>query len=232
MPLDPDLPQTLGHEDDTALVWPGGSITWATLERRLTRIANGLAAAGLGPGDRIVVMAGNLPQYVELIVGCMRAEVMMVPVNWHLAVPEAAYILSDCGASMAFADVGNAATLRQAADRAGIASVLVFGEDYEAWRDAQPGSEPENALAGGPMFYTSGTTGRPKGVWRPTYRIPVRQTWENWFGPARCGASRDRACIWWRRRSTTRPHRPTRWCCRLMRRAKSRHLIGHSPDCP
>ena len=77
---------------------------------------------------------------------------------------------------------GNAATLRQAADRAEIASVLVFGEDYEAWRDAQPDSEPENALAGGPMFYTSGTTGRPKGVWRLTYRIPVRQTWENWFG--------------------------------------------------
>lgn len=180
MPTKPYLPRTLGHEDEAALVWSGGSISWIEFERRVRRIANGLAARGLGPGDRVSVMAGNVPHYVELIVGCMRAGVMMVPINWHLAIPEAEYILSDCGARMAFADIENAATLRAAAERAGVDSVLVFGEDYEAWRDAQADSEPANDLAGGPMFYTSGTTGRPKGVWRPTYQIPARQAWDNW----------------------------------------------------
>ena len=180
MPLKPYFPRTPGHEYEPALVWPGGSITWRVLEDRVARIANGLAAAGLGPESRIAVMAGNVPQYIEVIAGCVRAGVMTVPINWHLTVPEAAYILSDSGAVMAFADTENSEILRRAAAEAGVSRVHVFGDGFEAWRDAQPLEEPANTLAGGPMFYTSGTTGRPKGVWRPTYQIPASAAVENW----------------------------------------------------
>ena len=180
MPLTPYFPRTRGHEDEPALVWPGGSTSWREFEDRVARITNGLAAAGLGPEDRIAVMAGNVPQFVEVIAGCVRAGVMTVPINWHLTVPEAAYILSDSGAAMAFADADNRETLRRAAEEAGVSPILVFGDGFEAWRDAQPLEEPANTLAGGPMFYTSGTTGRPKGVWRPTYQIPASAALENW----------------------------------------------------
>ena len=180
MSLIPYFPRTTGHEDEQALVWPGGSVTWRTFEDRVARIANGLATAGLGPGDRIAVMAGNVPEFVEVIAGCVRAGVMTVPINWHLTVPEAAYILTDSGAAMGFADAANDETLRRAAAEAGVVTVLTFGDDFEAWRDGQPLEEPANTLAGGPMFYTSGTTGRPKGVWRPTYQIPASAAIENW----------------------------------------------------
>jgi long-chain acyl-CoA synthetase len=180
MTLTPYFPRTPGHEDEPALVWPDGSITWRAFEDRVARIANGLAAAGLGPEDRIAVMAGNVPQFVEVIAGCVRAGVMTVPINCHLTVPETAYILSDSGASMAFADAANADTLRQAAGEAGVTNVLAFGDTFEDWRDAQSLVEPANTLSGGPMFYTSGTTGRPKGVWRPTYQISASAAVENW----------------------------------------------------
>jgi long-chain acyl-CoA synthetase len=180
MPLTPYFPRTTGHEAEPALVWPGGSISWETFEKRVVQVANGLAAAGLGPGDRIAVMAGNVPQFVELIGGCLRAGVMLVPINWHLTVPEAAYILGDSGARMAFADPNNSATLKAAAGQAESVPVQVFGDSFEAWRDAQSAADPINMLAGGPMFYTSGTTGRPKGVWRPTYQISTTDALANW----------------------------------------------------
>jgi long-chain acyl-CoA synthetase len=180
MNLTPYFPRTSGHENEPALVWPGGSITWRTFEDRVIRIANGLAAAGLGPEDRIAVMAGNVPEFVEVIAGCVRAGVMTVPINWHLTVPEAAYILTDSGAAMGFVDAANDETLRRAAAEAGVATVLTFGDGFEVWRDGQPQEEPANTLSGGPMFYTSGTTGRPKGVWRPTYQIPASAAIENW----------------------------------------------------
>jgi len=180
MSLKPYFPRTPGHEDEAALVWPGGSISWRVFEDRVARVANGLAAAGLGPEDRIAVMAGNIPQFVELMAGCMRAGVMLVPINWHLTQAEATYILTDSAARMAFADGANAAILREAAKDAGVTSVQVFDDGYEAWRDAQPLEEPGNERAGGPMFYTSGTTGRPKGVWRPTYQISTTEALDNW----------------------------------------------------
>jgi long-chain acyl-CoA synthetase len=187
MSLAPYFSRTPGHEDEPAVVWPDGSISWRVFEDRVARIANGLAAAGLGPEDRIAVMAGNVPQFVEVIAGCIRAGVMTVPINWHLTIPEAAYILSDSGAAMGFADAANGDTLRRAAEEAGVPMVRVFGDDFEVWRDGQALEEPANTLSGGPMFYTSGTTGRPKGVWRPTYQIPASAAVENW---------REMAAMW------------------------------------
>ncbi len=180
----PFFPRTAGHEREPALVWPGGSIDWAEFETRVLRVANGLTAAGLGPGDRIAVMAGNVPQFVEVMAGCLRAGVMLVPINWHLTVPEVAYILTDSGARMAFADRDNVAKMQPAAEEAGVAPVLIFADTFEDWRDAQPLDEPANTLAGGPMFYTSGTTGRPKGVWRPTHQISTAEALARWHAGA------------------------------------------------
>jgi len=174
------FPHTVGHEDEPAVLWSSGELSWASFEERALRVAKGLEAAGLGPGKRVAVMAGNVPQYIEVIAGCLLAGVMTVPINWHLTIAEVAYILCDSGAVMAFADQANMRMLKQAAVEAEIKKVLVFDDNFETWRDVQPLQELQNSLAGGPMFYTSGTTGRPKGVWRPTYQITAAEAISNW----------------------------------------------------
>ena len=119
----PYFPRTSGHEDEPAILWPGGELSWALFEERVLRVAKGLETMGLGPGDRVAVMAGNVPQFIEVVAGCLRAGVMTVPINWHLTMAEVAYILSDSGAAMAFADQANIKTVEQAAVEAEITKV-------------------------------------------------------------------------------------------------------------
>jgi acyl-CoA synthetase (AMP-forming)/AMP-acid ligase II len=124
-------------------VWLDGLITWRAFEDRIARIANGLAATELGPEDRIAVMADNVPQFVEMIAGCVRVGVMTVPINGHCTAPKTSYVLG------------------QTAAEAGVNKVLIFDDRFEDWRHAKSLVEPANTLSLGPMFCTSDTAGRP-----------------------------------------------------------------------
>lgn len=171
----PFLPRAGEAPDEVAIVSPVGSRTWAELERSVRRYANGLAARGHEAGDRVAVLSRNRPEYIEVLLGNLRAGARHVPLNWHLTAQEITYVLEDSGARLLIADEANAATAHDAARAAGLADVLVFGDTFDAWLAAQPESEPTNTVAGAPLMYTSGTTGRQKGVVRTDATGPVDQ---------------------------------------------------------
>ncbi|MFI5682973.1 AMP-binding protein [Streptomyces sp. NPDC051636] len=141
------------------------------LDARARKLAGGLAALGMREGDVIAVLLRNDPVYVDIILACRIGGFSYCPLNWHFTPPEIGYILEDCGAR---AVIGHADLLRAA--RAvlphGVTTLAVAGDaggesvDYENWLAQQPDYSGPVVAPRGHMAYTSGTTGRPKGVVR------------------------------------------------------------------
>ena len=166
--------------DEVAIESPDGRRSWGELELSTRRVANGLAALGLGPGERVAVLSRNRPEFIEVVLGSARAGTRFVPLNWHLTADEIAYILEDSGSRVLVCDPGHAETARAAADRAGVEHRFVAGESWDAWLAAQSTDTPENRVAGATLMYTSGTTGRQKGVVRSDQGGTVDQVFERY----------------------------------------------------
>jgi long-chain acyl-CoA synthetase len=162
-----------------ALVTPEGDrVTAGALLREANRVANGLRARGLRRGDTIAAMTTNEAATLELYLAATQTGLYITPINSHLAAPEVAYIVGDCDAKAVFASARTAETCRSALDSIGFgrdarfATVPADGfRAYDELKADQPGTSPEDRSAGASMTYTSGTTGRPKGVRRPL--VPV-----------------------------------------------------------
>jgi long-chain acyl-CoA synthetase len=168
------------HPDAPAVVDGRGATSWAVLDDRVARLVHALRDLGLTSGDRVVTMLGNQAELVEVSLACAHGGWVMVPVNWHWVADEVAYVLADAEATAVVADERWAPVVTEAVGRAPLptlaARVLVGGgpadggsagqgyEDYEALLARAAGGPIADAERGGPMFYTSGTTGRPKGV--------------------------------------------------------------------
>ena len=85
----------------TAIVYEfeGRKTSFAEFDRLTNRVANGLKALGVKPHERIAYLGKNSDIYFELLLGAMKANVVMAPVNWRLAAPEIAFIVADCKAA-------------------------------------------------------------------------------------------------------------------------------------
>jgi long-chain acyl-CoA synthetase len=160
--------------DKAAVVMADGSVTvtFAELDGRSRQVSRLLAGLGVGPGDHVAVLMANRPEYFEIGCGCQRRGTYWTPVNWHLSADEAAYIVSDCGATVLFAAPETAAVAAQIAARVPGLTVLAVGSDgpgllrYEdaiAELSAGPLSDEVEGMY---FYYSSGTTGRPKGILR------------------------------------------------------------------
>ncbi|MFM8855705.1 MAG: AMP-binding protein [Actinomycetota bacterium] len=166
--------------DTSALIDETRSTTWSKLDDRVNRLVNGLRDRGLAAGDTIAVVAGNQCEWFELAQACAHGGWTYVPVNWHWVADELAYVFGDAQAKAVFVDERFTDTVVGALQDSRSDKVeLVVGirsaaestlrtdsrfVEYEEVVDRGDQSEPENQVLGGPMFYTSGTTGRPKGV--------------------------------------------------------------------
>ncbi len=168
--------------DSPALVDEVGTTTWAELDERVNRVVHALRARGLSVGDTIAVMSPNRRELFEVFLAAMHGGWVVVPVNWHWSAAELAYVLGDSGAKALVVDSRYAEVAAEAkadAQTAGVGTWWVLdpvgescggakgAEDFDRYEvalaaaDAGPVEDPS---MGGPMFYTSGTTGFPKGV--------------------------------------------------------------------
>src|SRR3954449_794070 len=85
-----------------AYEFEGRQTTFAEFDIKTNRVANALIALGVKPGERIAYLGKNSDIYFELLMGAMKANVVMAPVNWRLAGPEVAFIVDDCKAPVLF----------------------------------------------------------------------------------------------------------------------------------
>lgn len=158
-----------------ALVDERRSVTWSELDERVNRLVNALRERGLKAGDTVAVVAGNQCEWFEIAQACAHGGWTYVPVNWHWVADELAYVFDDADAVAVFVDrrfqdqVGAALADDRAARVQLVAGIGARIQDpraveYEDLLAEGSAAEPADQLLGGPMFYTSGTTGRPKGV--------------------------------------------------------------------
>lgn len=157
-----------------ALVDPDGrEISYRELATLANRYANGLRGIGLRTGDVVVSMLHNGVEAIAAYFAAYQAGFYIVAVNWHLTAPEIAYILGDSEASAFLASERFADTAAEAADLAELSAEARFsagtipGFRPLSWLGAADTGRPDERSIGAPMLYTSGTTGRPKGVRRP-----------------------------------------------------------------
>lgn len=143
------------------------SVTFAELEERSNALAHGLETLGVRPGDHVALVATNRVEFVEALLGGMRGGMVVTPIKTSWTPEEIGYVLRDAGSRAVVTDVAPA---RAAAAAAGIPVVDldegVGGADFEGWLAAQDGRPLPRTRRGFRLSYTSGTTGRPKGVHR------------------------------------------------------------------
>ena len=178
------------HPDRAAIVTEPGSqvVTYGELESRSARLARALREAGLRPGDHIALLLDNRAAMLELAWAAQRSGLYYTPVNTRLSGDEAAYVVDDCGATVLFAAAAVsplAAEVRASAPRV-TRFVAVDGpidgfETLSSFVDGVTDEPLDDECEGSPMLYSSGTTGRPKGVRRLVSGQPYGT--ENPVGP-------------------------------------------------
>jgi long-chain acyl-CoA synthetase len=164
----------------TAVTAAGGSLTWAELESRATRVANALERDGVEVGGHWAVLLHNRIEWPELIMGNARAGTRYVPLNWHLTPGELAELLIDSGARLIVTERSLHDAAVAAAEIASVSRIITIGDDYEDWLATAGDEPPTERQVGTPLMYTGGTTGRSKGVNRSD-RVADAGDWRN-FG--------------------------------------------------
>ncbi|GAA4686976.1 acyl-CoA synthetase [Pseudonocardia yuanmonensis] len=164
--------------DKPAVVMAGSgeTLTFRQLEEGSARLARFLHEAGLRRGDVIAVVTENTPRVFEIYWAARRSGLYITMVNHHLSAPEAAYIVTDCGAKALIVSAGVAGLAAAVGEHVEVGIRLAFGgpipgsDAYAGYDEALAGVPAEplpEQPRGADMLYSSGTTGRPKGI-KPT----------------------------------------------------------------
>lgn len=159
--------------DRLAILSRGGNRTFAELDARANGVAQALRDAGLHPGDGVALLCPNRPEFVEVFLAAQRAGFVLTPINWHARPDEVAYIVADSRAKAFVTDAHFADTAVRAAEGApGLRVRWSIGNDVPGFARFESAVRPiahpdfRDPELGDTMLYTSGTTGRPKGVRR------------------------------------------------------------------
>lgn len=156
-----------------AIVSQAGDRSYDELNRHANQLARALRARGIGEGAGVALSCTNRPEFVEVYAATHRGGMRLTPINWHLTGEEVGYIVDNCEARVFFADARFADAAVVAARQApeGALLVSIGGEipgfiPYGDLLADQPPDDLEDPVRGTQMLYTSGTTGRSKGVYR------------------------------------------------------------------
>ncbi len=157
----------------TAVIEPDGTaVSYAELAREADRYGRGFQSLGLRPADAVAGLLPNSATALALYFAAIETGLYVVPVNWHQVAPEVAYILGDSGAGVLVAHERFAGVAGEAAGLAGVKHRYAAGsvpgfQPLAGLGDDGSDERPSPRTHGAPMLYTSGTSGRPKGVRRP-----------------------------------------------------------------
>ncbi|HNJ98592.1 MAG TPA: AMP-binding protein, partial [Ilumatobacteraceae bacterium] len=172
--------------DKPAVIMAGSGFTqtFAELDAAANRVSHLLRAAGVRPGDHVAICMENHDRYFEITWGCYYAGAVYTNCSSRLTSGELAYILNDSQAKVFFTSkykADQAAEILPETPNVGLRLMLdgtIDGyESYEAAVAAQPATPlPEQRYAGTDMLYSSGTTGKPKGVAREFVEAPLETT--------------------------------------------------------
>ncbi len=161
------------YPDHPAITYVGDTTTYAELDARSSQVAQALRAAGIGAGDRVAVLDKNVPEFYELLLGAAKLGAVLAAVNWRLAPPEIAQVVNDTTARVLLAGAEFLTCVEQIEDQLEHVELVVSTEagttrpGFAEWRDAHPANDPKVDVSPGDVavqFYTSGTTGLPKGA--------------------------------------------------------------------
>ncbi|MFI6223029.1 acyl-CoA synthetase [Nocardia salmonicida] len=172
----------------------GATLTYRQLEENSIRLARHLHDAGLRRGDHVALLSVNDPKMYEVYWAALRSGLYITAVNWHLTPAEIGYIVDDCGARALIVSAALAATAEQVtAITPQVEIRLAFDgpvEGYKSYEQALAAASPEplaDQPRGADMLYSSGTTGRPKGIKLPLsdrqVGDPPGDTYTAIFGP-------------------------------------------------
>lgn len=165
--------ETYPHKPAFIMGESGEMVTFRQLDERSNQGAQLFRSLGLKAGDHIGWMIENSPRFPEILWAAQRAGLIFTPISTHLKKDETAYILQNCGAKLfigshALADVAEALV----AESTGVSHFYMVGgvaPGFESWEeaiDAQPAERIADESNGAPMLYSSGTTGKPKGIFQ------------------------------------------------------------------
>jgi fatty-acyl-CoA synthase len=157
----------------------GEAVRYAELDARSNRCAQLFRRLGLRPGASVAIFMDNRREYFEVAWAAQRAGLYWTPISQHLLPDEVAYIAADCGAELIVSSHALAQTAEGLRERLpGLKHRFMLGgtlpgfESYEDAVAAQPATPIADELEGQDMLYSSGTTGRPKGIKNP---LPERK---------------------------------------------------------
>lgn len=161
--------------DKAAVIHPasGTVVSYRELNQRSNQLAHLLYDHGLRAGDHLALFLENHPAYLEIVWACLRSGLYLTPINRHLSAAEAAYIIDDCDARALVASGALEQTLKLGEQSHRCTLKLSVGGtvdgffDYAAAVAGQPTDNLSDERLGTLMLYSSGTTGRPKGIKRP-----------------------------------------------------------------